>query len=255
MRVYFAINGKGSAERILQFELYPPLCIYNVEFHQQREHSWVVSECLYLLCKCSLILLSPFALGQLEEIAPLMGMLFMCFFTMFRVWGSGFQAGGCLPVFFGLQALQDELLIIIFIITSIFCISYMEPLLAISKIMGLPGNNAVNNFVWEGLVNVVVSHWPLESNSGLFSNSWKLILNTSKNLKDFVLGRPCLLSSHSDSATFTRQNDSQLFRSILFWIWLWPLQYCCIQQRTNNFVSGVASPEFWWEAKCLILGK
>jgi len=48
MQVYFAMNGKGCAERILQFELYPPLCIYNVEFHSQREHSWVVSECLNL---------------------------------------------------------------------------------------------------------------------------------------------------------------------------------------------------------------
>jgi len=79
----------------------------------------------------------------------------MCFFTMFRVWGSGFQPGGCLPVFFGLQ---EELLMNIFIITSIFCISYMKPLLAFSKTMGLPGSNAVNNFVWEELVNVVVSH-------------------------------------------------------------------------------------------------
>jgi len=33
MRVYFATNGKGSAETILQFELYPPLCTYNVEFY------------------------------------------------------------------------------------------------------------------------------------------------------------------------------------------------------------------------------
>jgi len=33
MRVYFAMNGKGSAEAILQFELYPPLCMYNVEFY------------------------------------------------------------------------------------------------------------------------------------------------------------------------------------------------------------------------------
>jgi len=97
-----------------------------------------------------LIILSPFALAQLEEITPLMGMLFMCFFTMLRVWGSG-----CLPVFFGLQ---DELLINIFIITSTFCISYMVPLLAISKTVGLPGSSAVNDFVWEGPVNVVVNH-------------------------------------------------------------------------------------------------
>jgi len=112
----------------------------------------VVSECLYLLCKCSLILLSPFALAELEEITPLMRIVFMRFFTMFRVWGSGFQPGVCLPAFCGLR---DELMINIFIITSIFCISYMEPLLAISKTMGLPGSNAVNNFVWVGLVNVV----------------------------------------------------------------------------------------------------
>jgi len=29
---YLAINGKSSAETILQFELYPPLSTYNVEF-------------------------------------------------------------------------------------------------------------------------------------------------------------------------------------------------------------------------------
>ena len=34
----------------------------------------------------------------------------------------------------------------------------METLLAIPKTIGLPGSNAVNDFVWEGLVNVVVSH-------------------------------------------------------------------------------------------------
>jgi len=33
------MNGKGSAEAILQFELHPPLCTYNVEFYYQREHS------------------------------------------------------------------------------------------------------------------------------------------------------------------------------------------------------------------------
>jgi len=83
----------------------------------------------------------------------------------------------------------------------------MEPLLAIPKTIGLPGSNAVNNCVWEGLVNVVVSHWRLESNyySRLFSNSWKLIPSTSESLKKFVLGRPCLLHSHSDCATLTWQ--------------------------------------------------
>jgi len=61
-------------------------------------------------------------LAQLEEITPLMGMLFiMCFLKMLRVWGSGFQPGGCLPVFCWLR---EELLINkIFISTSIFCIS------------------------------------------------------------------------------------------------------------------------------------
>jgi len=33
MRVYFAMNRKGSAETILQFVLYPPLCTYNAEFY------------------------------------------------------------------------------------------------------------------------------------------------------------------------------------------------------------------------------
>jgi len=32
MGVYFAMNGKSSSETILQFELYPPVWIYNVEF-------------------------------------------------------------------------------------------------------------------------------------------------------------------------------------------------------------------------------
>jgi len=79
----------------------------------------------------------------------------MCFFEMIRVWDCGFQSGGYFPVFCGSR---DELLINIFIITSIFCISYMEPLFAVPKTVGLPGSSAVNNCVLEGLVNVVVSH-------------------------------------------------------------------------------------------------
>jgi len=35
---YFAIKCKNSAGTILQFELYPPLFTYNVEFLQQCEH-------------------------------------------------------------------------------------------------------------------------------------------------------------------------------------------------------------------------
>ena len=33
MRLYFAMNGKGSAETILQFELYPPSYVYNIDFY------------------------------------------------------------------------------------------------------------------------------------------------------------------------------------------------------------------------------
>jgi len=33
MGVYFAMNGKSSAETILRFELYPPLSIYHLEFY------------------------------------------------------------------------------------------------------------------------------------------------------------------------------------------------------------------------------
>jgi len=29
------------------------------------------------------------------------------------------------------------------------------------------------------------------------------------------------------------KNDSLLFHSKLLKVWLWPLQYCCIWQRTN----------------------
>jgi len=36
---YLAINGKSSAETILQFELYPPLSTHNTEFLWQRENS------------------------------------------------------------------------------------------------------------------------------------------------------------------------------------------------------------------------
>jgi len=85
---------------------------------------------------------------------------FLCFFTMFRVWGSGFQPGGCLPAFCGFW---DEILINIKYIHTYFYISYFVrgTTYAIPKTMGLLGSNAVNNFVWEGLVIVVVSHWRL----------------------------------------------------------------------------------------------
>jgi len=46
----------------------------------------------------------------------------------------------------------------LFIITSIFFISYMEPLFSVPKTVGLRGSSAVNNFILEGLVNVVVNH-------------------------------------------------------------------------------------------------
>jgi len=49
------------------------------------------------------------------------------------------------------------LLINIFIITSTFQISYIEPLFVVVKIIGLSGSSAVNNFVQDGPVNDVVS--------------------------------------------------------------------------------------------------
>jgi len=58
------------------------------------------------------------------------------------------------------------------------------------KTIGLPSSSAVNNFVRDGPVNDVVSHWRrLESDCHfrLFSNSWKLIQSTSKDLSNFVL--------------------------------------------------------------------
>ena len=47
------------------------------------------------------------------------------------------------------------------------------------KMLGPICSSAAKNFVREGLVNDVVSHWRL-------SNSWKLMQNTSKNLSKFV---------------------------------------------------------------------
>jgi len=51
-----------------------------------------------------------------------------------------------------------ELFINIFIITSTFYISYIEPLFVVVKIIGLPGSSTVNNFVRDGPVIDVVSH-------------------------------------------------------------------------------------------------
>jgi len=64
---------------------------------------------------------------------------------------------------------------------------YIEPLFVAVKIIGLPDSSAVNNFVRDG--PVVFSHWRrLESDCHfrLFSNSWKLIKSTSKDLSNFV---------------------------------------------------------------------
>ena len=196
------MNGKSSAVTILQFELYPPhLCAYITLSSTSNANivEWLVSISAVQVSVDSALTI---CFGSaIEEI-----MFFMCFFKMIRVWGCGFQPGGYFPVFCGSR---DEFLINIFIITSIFCISYMEPLFAVPKTVGLPGSSAVNNFVLEGLglVNVAVSHWRRESNgySRSFSNSWKLILSPTKNLTKFVLGMPWTLRSHSDCATVTWQ--------------------------------------------------
>jgi len=69
---------------------------------------------------------------------------------------------------------------------------YIETLFVVVKIIGLPGSSAVNNFVRDGPVNDVVSHWHrLESDCHfrLFSNSWKLTQSTSKDLSNFVSGK------------------------------------------------------------------
>jgi len=57
--------------------------------------------------------------------------------------------------------------------------------------LGLPGSSAVNNSSRDGPVNDVVSHWrrlEADCHFRLFSNSWKLIQSTSKDLSNFVLG-------------------------------------------------------------------
>jgi len=73
MGVYFAMIGKSSAETILQFILYSSVWTYYVEATWTYVSS--VVSVYYLLCKCSLILLSPFALAQSEVMAPSMRML------------------------------------------------------------------------------------------------------------------------------------------------------------------------------------
>jgi len=115
---------------------------------------WLVSTA-YLLCKCSLILLSTFALAQLEEITPLMRMLFMHFLQCL-----GFRAvvstWGLFACFVWVARAFDKYIHKYFYI--LYLVGYMEPLFAIPKTMGLPGSSAVNNFFREGLVNDLVSH-------------------------------------------------------------------------------------------------
>jgi len=83
----------------------------------------------------------------------------------------------------------------IFVITSIFCISYMEPLFAMQK-NGITWQERSQYFCWEWLVNDFINHCHVESNcySHLFCNSWKLIQSTSKNLTKFVLEEAMALS-------------------------------------------------------------
>jgi len=76
-------------------------------------------------------------------------------------------------------------------IHNYFYISYMETLFVVAKIIRLPGSSETTNFVRAGPVNVVVSHWRRSESDGyfrLFSNSWKSIQSTNKNLRMFLSG-------------------------------------------------------------------
>ena len=84
---------------------------------------WLVS--IWLLCKCSFILLSPFALAQLEEITPLMGMLFMYFLTCLGL-GQCFSTWGLFACFLWVASTSDEyirnyLYILPFVHETTFC--------------------------------------------------------------------------------------------------------------------------------------
>ena len=113
-----------------------------------------------------------------------------------------------------------------------------EPLFVVVKTIGLPSSSTVNNFVRDGSDNDVVSYWRrLESDCHfrLFSNSWKVIKNTSKDLSNFVEGHglfgrilAALLSPAKLTAYFFIQNCFKCLQ---------PLQYCCIQQHAINFVT------------------
>jgi len=68
-----------------------------------------------------------------------MGPLFLNFFFFLRQWFSTW-------VSFAFFVGSRELLINVFLITSIFYISYIEPLFAVAKIIGLPVSSIVNHF-------------------------------------------------------------------------------------------------------------
>jgi len=94
-------------------------------------------------------------------------------------------------------------------------------------IIGLPGSSTVNNFLWEGAVGDVVSQWRrLEDYYyfRLFSNSWKLIESTSKNLSKFVSGEDLTSSVSFCLRHCYLANDNLLFHSKFFKMWLWPSQ-------------------------------
>jgi len=77
MEVYFAMNGKIFAETIRNSN-FIDLCAH-ITLNSASNANIVEWLCPYLLCKCSLILLSPFTLAQREEITPLMRILLCAF--------------------------------------------------------------------------------------------------------------------------------------------------------------------------------
>jgi len=80
---------QNSAGTILQFELYPPLFTYNVEFYSSSNAiilEWLVSVPAVHLFLVSALSIS-FGLACTVEVTPLIGGLLMYFFKKFRVKG------------------------------------------------------------------------------------------------------------------------------------------------------------------------
>ena len=141
-------------------------CWASVRWFCSHHFLWLSLRRLLLWCECFIY-----------------GLLFQ------NVWGLGqwLSTGGCL-LFSRVSRTSYKCIHNYFQISNFV----QEPLFVVVKTIGLPSSSTVSNFVRDGSVNDVVSYWRrLESDCHfrLFSNSWKVTKNTSKDLSNFVSGK------------------------------------------------------------------